>query len=53
MRNRTESISARISYEMKMELGRIANEEQRTLSQVVAMAIEEGLKAWRAKRPKK
>jgi hypothetical protein len=49
-RQRTEAVSARISLEAKEELDRIALEEQRTLSQVVAMAIDEGLKVWRARR---
>lgn len=58
MKNRSESISARVSYETKQELDRIAAEEQRSLSQVVALAVEKGLEAWRAegrrkKRPRK
>jgi len=48
MKNRSESISARVSFEAKQELERIAAEEQRSLSQVVAMAILKGLEAWRA-----
>ena len=49
MKNRTEAISARVSYAVKQELDRIATEEQRTLSQVVAMIIDLGLEARRAK----
>jgi len=43
MKNRSDAISVRISSEAKAELKRIADEERRTVSQLVALVIEEYL----------
>jgi hypothetical protein len=45
MKNRSDSISVRISREAKAELQDIADAERRTLSQLVAIIIDDYLKA--------
>ena len=44
MKNRSDAISIRISREAKAELQRIADTERRTLSQLVAIIIDDYLK---------
>ena len=44
MKNRSDAISVRVSREAKAELQRIADAERRTLSQLVAIIIEDFLK---------
>ena len=44
MRNRSDAISVRISRETKAELQKIADAERRTLSQLVAIIIDDLLK---------
>jgi predicted transcriptional regulator len=50
MKNRSDAISVRVSSEAKAELQRIANAERRTLSQLVAIIIDDFLKERTAKR---
>ena len=45
MKNRSDAISVRVSREAKAELQRIADSERRTLSQLVAIVIEDFLRA--------
>ena len=45
MKNRSDAISVRVSRETKAELQRIADAERRTLSQLVAIIIDDFLKA--------
>ena len=45
MKNRSDAISVRISREAKAELQKIADEERRTLSQLVAIVLDDFLKA--------
>jgi len=44
MKNRSDAISVRVSREAKAELQRIADAERRTLSQLVAIVIDDYLK---------
>ena len=44
MKNRSDAISVRVSSEAKAELQRIADAERRTLSQLVAIIIDDFLK---------
>ena len=44
MKNRSDAISVRVSREAKAELQRIADAERRTLSQFVAIIIDDFLK---------
>jgi predicted transcriptional regulator len=44
MKNRSDAISVRVSREAKAELQRIADQERRTLSQLVAIIIDDFLK---------
>ena len=44
MKNRSDAISVRISRDAKAELQRIADSERRTLSQLVAIIIDDYLK---------
>ena len=44
MKNRSDAISVRVSREAKAELQRIADAERRTLSQLVAIIIDDFLK---------
>jgi len=44
MKNRSDAISVRVSREAKAELQRIADSERRTLSQLVAIIIDDFLK---------
>jgi predicted transcriptional regulator len=44
MKNRSDAISVRVSREAKAELQRIADAERRTLSQLVAIIIDDYLK---------
>jgi predicted transcriptional regulator len=44
MKNRSDAISVRVSSEAKAELQRIADAERRTLSQLVAIIIDDYLK---------
>jgi predicted transcriptional regulator len=50
MRNRSDAISVRISKEAKAELQAIADAERRTLSQLVAIIIDDFLKGRLAKK---
>jgi predicted transcriptional regulator len=45
MKNRSDAISVRVSREAKAELQKIADAERRTLSQLVAIVIEDFLKS--------
>ena len=45
MKNRSDAISVRVSREAKAKLQRIADSERRTLSQLVAIIIDDYLKA--------
>jgi predicted transcriptional regulator len=49
MKNRSDAISVRVSGEAKAELQRIADAERRTLSQLVAIIIDDYLKEQRRK----
>jgi predicted transcriptional regulator len=49
MKNRSDAISVRVSKEAKAELQRIADAERRTLSQLVAIVIDDFLKTKREK----
>ncbi len=49
MKNRSDAISVRVSREAKAELQRIADAERRTLSQLVAIIIDDYLKTKREK----
>jgi predicted transcriptional regulator len=44
MKNRSDAISMQVSREAKAELQRIADAERRTLSQLVAIVIDDYLK---------
>jgi predicted transcriptional regulator len=44
MKNRSDAISVRVSREAKAELQRIADAERRTLSQLVAIIIDDFLR---------
>ena len=44
MKNRSDAISVRVSREAKAELQKIADAERRTLSQLVAIIIDDFLK---------
>ena len=44
MKNRSDAISVRVSREAKADLQRIADAERRTLSQLVAIIIDDFLK---------
>ena len=44
MKNCSDAISVRVSREAKAELQRIADEERRTLSQLVAIIIDDFLR---------
>ena len=50
MENRSDAISVRVSREAKAELQRIADQERRTLSQLVAIIIDDFLKAQAGKK---
>ena len=50
MKNCSDAISVRVSREAKAELQRIADAERRTLSQLVAILIDDYLKARAAKK---
>jgi hypothetical protein len=47
MENRTEAISARVTYAVKQELDALAKAERRSISQIIAMVIDAGLEARR------
>ena len=49
MENRSDAISVRVSREAKAELQWIADAERRTLSQLVAIIIDDFLKDHQAK----
>jgi predicted transcriptional regulator len=48
MKNRSDAISVRVSREAKAELQRIADAERRTLSQLVAIILDDFLKGHQA-----
>jgi len=50
MKNRSDAISVRVSREAKAELQRIADAERRTLSQLVAIIIDDFLKGQAGKK---
>jgi hypothetical protein len=45
MKGRTETVTIRLSPQMKADLQRVADDDRRTLSQYIAILIEEHLKA--------
>jgi hypothetical protein len=49
---KTEFLAFRVAPELKRELQRIANDEQRALSQVCEMLLYEGVEASRKEGPK-
>jgi hypothetical protein len=49
---KTEFVAFRVAPELKRELQRIADDEQRALSQVCEMLLHEGVEAYKKEGPK-
>jgi len=49
---KTEFIAFRVSAELKRELQRMADDEQRALSQICEMLLHEGIEAYKKEGPK-
>ena len=49
---KTEFLALRVAPELKRELQRMANDEQRALSQICEMLLHEGIEAYKKEGPK-